>query len=1177
MSFKDFFKRSVNANKGDTAKVSPFSVDEKEKIAELNKEQMECLKKVESIDKKILAIQRSTKTLMPQFSPMHNYLRMRWKWYYNWHSMSWSGPIHWSVLTFYIVAMIIFIPSTFMTQPKLALAGPGTCSFAGGTGAVGDPYQISTLDCLQAMGASVENLTKSYILVTDIVATDTATWNNGDGFTPIGYNYNGPATSFTGNFDGQHYTISDLTIINTGTSNAAIAALFGWVGGDYGWPTTTTIKDVNLVNVNVDSTVAGSLVGWSFGNLVLTGNSVSGTVDSAAGVAGGLIGDLDTDTADISGNTSAATVTGFNFAGGLIGYNTTSPSNIANNSVSGDVTTGDVSYPDYGAAGGLISQDYYASTYTGNFTTGKITGGSGAKIGGFIGEDHGATFANNYSTGVVEANGYAGGFAGFSENSTFANNYSSGNVIGNTGTSVGGFAGQTNTATFTNNYSIGAVTGSGEDVAGFIGYNGGDTLATNFYLKTDNINTSLFGTSGGDVADGVVGKDNTQMKQSATFVSWDFSTTPVWTIAEGADYPRFVWQEPSVATHSITTTVVDGNGTISPTSLSNIEDGSSQSFTITPDSGYYIGEIKIDGVTQVDLPSTYPFTDVTADHTITVLFVADNTRIWDGGGADNNWNTDANWTGNTAPTATDDVIFNTTSTKTSAIDADFAGTIKSLSINSGYTNTVSASRELTITGDVNLAAGTFAPGNQTINVAGSWNNTGGTFTAGTSTVNFNGSTAGKTINTGGTGDGKDFYNMTVAGQAAPETGLVGYWKMDDNTTNSTVTDINPGAKNNGTLYSGGSPVNTNTKSTTGKFGSNSAMSFNGSSNYVDFGNPSNLNFGTSSATISAWVYLPPADSNYHTVIAKRVNTNFTGWSMYRSPNQNYLRAELASAHLGPYYDVASPSLSIDSWHNIVLTIDKNTNTLTMYGDGIAGTPISISGLDSITNPTNLFIGYEPSSVGSYWNNSIDDTRIYNRALSATEIQNLYSLNTSSPTGSYVLSSAISATNNLSVSSGTLDASGYDVTAGNIIQSGGTFTAPTSGMTFTVNGGWNHSSGTFTSGTGTVIFTGDALVQGDTTFNNFTAQTGGKTLTFADSSTQTITGAMKLTGTSGNLVALRSSTTGTQWKVNPTTADVSYVDVKDSNNTNATAITANYSNDSLNNTNWTIPGLSPIPV
>src|SRR4051794_17687054 len=84
------------------------------------------------------------------------------------------------------------------------------------------------------------------------------------------------------------------------------------------------------------------------------------------------------------------------------------------------------------------------------------------------------------------------------------------------------------------------------------------------------------------------------------------------------------------------------------------------------------------------------------------------TFTWDGGGTTNNWSDSDNW--DQVPVATpgpdDDVVFNSTSTKASILDASFTASIKGLSINSGYTNILSLGNTLTVTANgVSFGAG----------------------------------------------------------------------------------------------------------------------------------------------------------------------------------------------------------------------------------------------------------------------------------------------------------------------------------------------------------------------------------------------------------------------------------------------------------------------------------------
>lgn len=160
---------------------------------------------------------------------------------------------------------------------------------------------------------------------------------------------------------------------------------------------------------------------------------------------------------------------------------------------------------------------------------------------------------------------------------------------------------------------------------------------------------------------------------------------------------------------------------------------------------------------------------------------------------------------------------------------------------------------------------------------------------------------------------------------------------------------------------------------------------------------------------------------------------------------------------------------------------------------------------------------------------------------------------------------------LTVSGGTFTGSSGTVDVnGTLTVSSGTLTAPTG--TFTISGNFAHTGGTFTHNSGTVTLDGtDQTISGSTTFYKFTKSvTSADTLTFTASTTQTISNTLTLNGASGQVLSLRSSSSGTQWSVDPQgTRTVSYLDVKDSNNTNTTAVSCSTGcTNSGNNTNWT---------
>jgi ABC-type transporter MlaC component len=70
--------------------------------------------------------------------------------------------------------------------------------------------------------------------------------------------------------------------------------------------------------------------------------------------------------------------------------------------------------------------------------------------------------------------------------------------------------------------------------------------------------------------------------------------------------------------HTITA-AAGSNGTITPSGPISVDDGGSQTFSITPNTGYRISDVEVDGV-MLGVTRSYTFSNVTSDHTIHATF-----------------------------------------------------------------------------------------------------------------------------------------------------------------------------------------------------------------------------------------------------------------------------------------------------------------------------------------------------------------------------------------------------------------------------------------------------------------------------------------------------------------------------------------------------------------------------
>jgi Concanavalin A-like lectin/glucanases superfamily len=81
-----------------------------------------------------------------------------------------------------------------------------------------------------------------------------------------------------------------------------------------------------------------------------------------------------------------------------------------------------------------------------------------------------------------------------------------------------------------------------------------------------------------------------------------------------------------------------------------------------------------------------------------------------------------------------------------------------------------------------------------------------------------------------------------------------------------------------------------------------------------------------------------------------------------------------------------------TWTLVTVVLDRTNNQILGYINGVpTGTPASLT--ETITTTDKLGIGARVSAPDNFVNAKIDDVRIYNRALSASEVARLYHLGT----------------------------------------------------------------------------------------------------------------------------------------------------------------------------------------
>lgn len=202
-------------------------------------------------------------------------------------------------------------------------------------------------------------------------------------------------------------------------------------------------------------------------------------------------------------------------------------------------------------------------------------------------------------------------------------------------------------------------------------------------------------------------------------------------------------------------------------------------------------------------------------------------------------------------------------------------------------------------------------------------------------------------------------------------GLVGYWKLDESA--GTIAYDFSGNNSTGTIV--GAPT-----STTGQVGQ--ALNFNGGQ-YIDTG--SNSITGTNPFTLMAWIKAT-GFSQYGGAVS--IGASVTGQSAYIGAVAG-AQAGISNSIGGGFYgsNYGSGITTTGQWVHVAMT----------FSGGSGGTAIIyVNGKNSVsqTYTPNLASTYRRiGRIGSDtiydFGGSIDDVRVYNRALSATEVKSIY--------------------------------------------------------------------------------------------------------------------------------------------------------------------------------------------
>jgi|GEM_PF-4010449 len=404
-------------------------------------------------------------------------------------------------------------------------------------------YLVGDYTALKLVGVGDCSLGGAYQLSADIDAIASNTENDDGagtymGFLPIGTytGFYGPAAEiFIGTFNGGNHVIANLTIRRDFS-----VGLFAQIG--YG----AVIKDLQLKSIHYEATgeYAGGLTGYNL-SAGISNITVDGTITSGANTTSGGVVGFNSSYGVISASKSSMTMTGsdtLGYVGGIIGINQGSLSKCVN---SGTVHgSGKHSY-----IGGLAGINNGNVTISNN--SGLVIGSDSSNIGGLVGlNGSNGKIQLSYNTGAVSGalDSWVGGLVGQAlSTGSMKKAYNTGTVTGAHSSYVGGLI-AINHGTLMNSYNTGAVSDPGtSNVAGLVGINSGaidtcynsgsvtSTAAGSVAMglvadaSTGTLQASFWDTEasgvGTDAMASSVGLTTAQMMQSASFPTWNFSST----------------------------------------------------------------------------------------------------------------------------------------------------------------------------------------------------------------------------------------------------------------------------------------------------------------------------------------------------------------------------------------------------------------------------------------------------------------------------------------------------------------------------------------------------------------------------------------------------------------------------------------------------------------------------
>ena len=436
------------------------------------------------------------------------------------------------------------------------------------------------------------------------------------------------------------------TITPTGSVNVAH-------GGSQTF-TITPNTGYRIADVLIDGSSAGAVTSYTFTNvssnhtIAVSFAANTYTITASAGTGGTISpsGSISVNhgasrTFSISANTGY-TITGVTVDGVSVGaVSSYTFSNVtANHTINATFSLKTYTISASAGTGGTISPTGAIPVSAGTNQTFTISANTGYRIADVLIDGSSAGAVTSYTfTNVSSNHTIAVSFA--TNTYTITATAGTGGTINPTGSvNVAHGGSQTFTITPDTGYTIAGVTVDGASVGAVSSYKfdnvtGNHTISATFNAATYTITASA-GTGGTITPSGSISVNHGASRTFSISANTGYTITDVLVDGLSVGAVNTYTFSNVTANHTISATFTPNTytitasagtgGTITPTGSVNVAHGGSQTFTITPNTGYRIADVLIDG-SSAGAVTSYTFTNVSSNHTIAVSFATNTYTI----------------------------------------------------------------------------------------------------------------------------------------------------------------------------------------------------------------------------------------------------------------------------------------------------------------------------------------------------------------------------------------------------------------------------------------------------------------------------------------------------------------------------------------------------------------------